>query len=345
MERALTGQDIVRHVVTDERKAALAMRTQPSSGDDALAALSPAESARLMAAMRDAALARGELPPRPPGDRPVLEPDAPARPRPGPRRAAPAAGAGRAGAAAQGVTARRRAADAPARAAGVRGRRGPSRDRHRRRGPGAVAGRPPWVRRHADGIALTEGANWSEEIVGTSGVGTALAVRAPVRVHSFEHFVHAYHHWSCAAAPMHDPATGGCSASSTSAAPRPRPTRPYCPWSPPRRAGPRANCASPTTASWTGCGPSPPRCSPGCRGRRPWWTGTAGSPPSRAWPPRTAGCRCRALAGRAGLAALAGHLHRRTGTRRAAAAPRGPGGRRAAGRGRPRARPARRAPP
>ncbi|MFE4612874.1 GAF domain-containing protein [Streptomyces niveus] len=64
------------------------------------------------------------------------------------------------------------------------------------------------VLRRADGIALATGAAWSEQVTGTNAIGTALAARAPVRVHSAEHFVHVLTNWTCAAAPVHDPRDG-----------------------------------------------------------------------------------------------------------------------------------------
>lgn len=77
-----------------------------------------------------------------------------------------------------------------------------------------VEGRVLWregntgVLRRADGICLAEGAAWSEEITGTNAIGTALASRAPVQVHSAEHFVRTLHGWTCAAAPVRDPRDG-----------------------------------------------------------------------------------------------------------------------------------------
>ncbi|WP_240799277.1 helix-turn-helix domain-containing protein [Streptomyces sp. A0958] len=77
-----------------------------------------------------------------------------------------------------------------------------------------VDGRVLWrqgntgVLRRADGICLAEGAAWSEESTGTNAIGTALASRAPVRVHSAEHFVRSLHGWTCAAAPVRDPRDG-----------------------------------------------------------------------------------------------------------------------------------------
>jgi hypothetical protein len=64
------------------------------------------------------------------------------------------------------------------------------------------------VRRQADRIALSEGAVWSEDAIGTNGMGTALAADQPVQIHSAEHLVRRIHAWTCAAAPVHDPDSG-----------------------------------------------------------------------------------------------------------------------------------------
>ncbi|MER7958042.1 GAF domain-containing protein [Streptomyces sp. NPDC096030] len=61
------------------------------------------------------------------------------------------------------------------------------------------------VMRQANGICLEEGAAWTEHTTGTNAVGTALAMRRAVQVHSAEHYVHTLHNWTCAAAPVHDP--------------------------------------------------------------------------------------------------------------------------------------------
>ncbi len=77
-----------------------------------------------------------------------------------------------------------------------------------------VEGRVLWrqgntgVLRRADGICLAEGAAWAEESTGTNAIGTALVSRAPVLVHSSEHFVRRLHNWTCAAAPVRDPRDG-----------------------------------------------------------------------------------------------------------------------------------------
>ncbi|MEV0786406.1 GAF domain-containing protein [Streptomyces sp. NPDC050423] len=77
-----------------------------------------------------------------------------------------------------------------------------------------VEGRVLWrqgntaVLRRADDICLAEGAAWSEESTGTNAIGTAIAARTPVQVHSAEHFVRSLHGWTCAAAPVRDPRDG-----------------------------------------------------------------------------------------------------------------------------------------
>ncbi|ANY07063.1 helix-turn-helix domain-containing protein [Pseudonocardia sp. HH130630-07] len=64
------------------------------------------------------------------------------------------------------------------------------------------------VLRRAERVELVEGTRWSEDAVGTNAMGTALSDDRPVRIHSAEHLVSAYHPWTCAAAPVHDPETG-----------------------------------------------------------------------------------------------------------------------------------------
>jgi hypothetical protein len=61
------------------------------------------------------------------------------------------------------------------------------------------------MRRRADSLGFTPGHDWSEGAVGTNGIGSALATRAPVHVHGPEHFCYDQHPWSCAAAPVVDP--------------------------------------------------------------------------------------------------------------------------------------------
>jgi GAF domain len=64
------------------------------------------------------------------------------------------------------------------------------------------------VRRRADVLGFTEGADWSEGSVGSNAIGTALAEAAPVQMFAAEHFVRSHHVWTCTACPVHDPRTG-----------------------------------------------------------------------------------------------------------------------------------------
>ncbi|MCO5992242.1 GAF domain-containing protein [Actinoallomurus rhizosphaericola] len=66
---------------------------------------------------------------------------------------------------------------------------------------------PSDVRRHADAVGLIEGFRWSEEAIGTNGIGTALSTRAPAYVQATEHLVRVLQPWSCAGAPVVDPDT------------------------------------------------------------------------------------------------------------------------------------------
>lgn len=61
----------------------------------------------------------------------------------------------------------------------------------------------------ADAIGFVEGALWTEGSVGTNAIGTVLVTRKPQQVNGNEHFLRNQHDWSCAAAPIRDPRTGG----------------------------------------------------------------------------------------------------------------------------------------
>jgi hypothetical protein len=72
---------------------------------------------------------------------------------------------------------------------------------------------PRDVCRSADRVGLQDGFRWSEDAIGTNGIGTCLSVGAPVHVRATDHLVHVLHPWSCVAAPITDPDTGaliGC---------------------------------------------------------------------------------------------------------------------------------------
>lgn len=78
---------------------------------------------------------------------------------------------------------------------------------------GDAAGRLLWVEGDAGIRNLTSdmgfiaGTNWSEQAIGTSAPGTALAVGAGVQIVGAEHFNRNVQPWSCTAAPVRDPET------------------------------------------------------------------------------------------------------------------------------------------
>ena len=59
----------------------------------------------------------------------------------------------------------------------------------------------------AQDVHLIEGGHWHESVVGTNGIGTALATRQPVQVHAAEHFGEGIKRWTCAASPVFLPGT------------------------------------------------------------------------------------------------------------------------------------------
>lgn len=79
---------------------------------------------------------------------------------------------------------------------------------------GDVQGRLLWVDgdrptlRRAESRGFQAGANWSEQAIGTSAPGTALASGRAVKVDQEQHFAATAHQFSCSAAPVHCPHTG-----------------------------------------------------------------------------------------------------------------------------------------
>lgn len=57
-------------------------------------------------------------------------------------------------------------------------------------------------------IHLAVGGKWTEDAVGTNGIGTALWAGEPVFVHAAEHFCAGIKGWTCAGAPIRDPLDG-----------------------------------------------------------------------------------------------------------------------------------------
>ncbi len=54
-------------------------------------------------------------------------------------------------------------------------------------------------------INLATGGCWSEGVIGTNAIGTAIATSAPVQIYASEHFCMDVKRWTCAAAPILDP--------------------------------------------------------------------------------------------------------------------------------------------
>ena len=56
-------------------------------------------------------------------------------------------------------------------------------------------------------IHLMQGGDWSEAVIGTNGIGTALATGRPAQIHAAEHFCEGIKGWTCAGAPICEPGT------------------------------------------------------------------------------------------------------------------------------------------
>jgi sigma-54 dependent transcriptional regulator, acetoin dehydrogenase operon transcriptional activator AcoR len=64
------------------------------------------------------------------------------------------------------------------------------------------------LERHLDGVKLAPGFNYSEELVGTNGIGTALEAGEPAHVFGHEHYAEKLEGLACAGVPIHHPITG-----------------------------------------------------------------------------------------------------------------------------------------
>lgn len=53
-------------------------------------------------------------------------------------------------------------------------------------------------------VNLCPGFCMDEKSIGTNAIGTAITEDAPIQVSASEHFINAYHRWTCSAAPIHD---------------------------------------------------------------------------------------------------------------------------------------------
>ena len=76
---------------------------------------------------------------------------------------------------------------------------------------GDESGRLLWVEgdrqsiNRADNMGFRPGTDWSEQAMGTSAPGVALALNQEVQIHSLEHFAESVVPWSCSAVPIHHP--------------------------------------------------------------------------------------------------------------------------------------------
>ncbi len=79
---------------------------------------------------------------------------------------------------------------------------------------GDAAGRLLWVdgdhklRTRAEDMGFAAGVDWSEQAVGTSAPGSAIALNHAIQVMGAEHYSRAVHEWSCTAVPVHNPGNG-----------------------------------------------------------------------------------------------------------------------------------------
>ncbi|RKE21706.1 GAF domain-containing protein [Streptomyces sp. TLI_171] len=64
------------------------------------------------------------------------------------------------------------------------------------------------LKREVDAIGFEQGALWSEDQVGTNGIGLAARTARPSVVHSAEHYLRSHHTWTCVGVPVRDPRTG-----------------------------------------------------------------------------------------------------------------------------------------
>jgi sigma-54 dependent transcriptional regulator, acetoin dehydrogenase operon transcriptional activator AcoR len=64
------------------------------------------------------------------------------------------------------------------------------------------------LERHLDGVQLATGFSYSEQFVGTNGIGTALEGREPMQVFGHEHYAEHLEDLACAGVPIHHPTTG-----------------------------------------------------------------------------------------------------------------------------------------
>jgi sigma-54 dependent transcriptional regulator, acetoin dehydrogenase operon transcriptional activator AcoR len=61
------------------------------------------------------------------------------------------------------------------------------------------------MRHPLEDVRLIPGCNWTESVIGTNAIGTALATGQPVQIHAAEHFCAGVQQWTCSATIIRDP--------------------------------------------------------------------------------------------------------------------------------------------
>ena len=64
-----------------------------------------------------------------------------------------------------------------------------------------------YVQQKAENMNFMLGSNWSEEVIGTNGIGISLKTGYPVQIFAAEHFCKGIHDWTCSSSPILDPIT------------------------------------------------------------------------------------------------------------------------------------------
>jgi sigma-54 dependent transcriptional regulator, acetoin dehydrogenase operon transcriptional activator AcoR len=62
----------------------------------------------------------------------------------------------------------------------------------------------PDIIAESEKLNMVVGAYMNEENIGTNAMGTAISENQPIQVTASEHFISAYHRWTCSAAPIHN---------------------------------------------------------------------------------------------------------------------------------------------
>jgi len=62
----------------------------------------------------------------------------------------------------------------------------------------------PDIIEQSEKLNMVVGAYMSEKNIGTNAMGTAISENQPIQVTAAEHFISAYHRWTCSAAPIHN---------------------------------------------------------------------------------------------------------------------------------------------